>query len=319
MTALPQWIICPRNRSAALQSSRPARPAREVSLEAIEAYTPVITLLLKPLNTDEGKIMDEALRRYAEEDTTLLVRLDDESGARLVSGMGELHLDILLERMRREFGIGPRTERPQVVQRETVTGEAESSVLFDKKLGKERHHGAVSLRVRPRQRLAGNLVTVDDSLQNTAEAQKNLPGNLLQAALDGVHDALQSGGASGLPVVDASVSVTGVAHHEGLTTAPGCHTAAGQALREAVNKACPSALEPIMRVEINLPAEFLGPAISTLSTCSGKVDSLDDHTGQKLLRGSAPLRKLFGFSTALRSATQGRAGLSQTFDRFDAP
>ncbi|MDR0816886.1 MAG: elongation factor G [Desulfovibrio sp.] len=296
-----------------------ASPAREVSLQAIEAYTPVITLVLEPLNADEGKILDEALRRYAEEDPTLLVRLDDESGARLVSGMGELHLDILLERMRREFGISPRAGRPQVVRRETVTREAESSVLFDREFGKERHHGAVSIRVRPRQRLAGNLVTVGDFLQDTAEAQNILPGNLLQAALDGVNDALQSGGASGLPVVDVSVSVTGVAHHEGLTTAPGCHMAAGQALREAVSKARPSALEPIMRVEISVPEEFLGAAISTLSACSGKVDSLDDHNGQKLLRGSAPLRKLFGFSTALRSATQGRAGLSQTFDRFDAP
>ncbi|MDR2743769.1 MAG: elongation factor G [Desulfovibrio sp.] len=292
---------------------------RNILLEAIESRPPVITLLLEPRNADEGKILDEALQRYVEEDPTLLARPDEETGARVVSGMGELHLDILLERLRREFGINPRAGNPQVVLRETVTGEAGGRAVFDKELGRERHHGAVSLRVKPRRRNAGNLVAVGDFLPGTpALAQKILPGHLLRAALEGVHDALQSG-LEGWPLQDIDVLLTGVEKIEGRTTAPGCHTAAGLALREAVGKASPVMLEPIMRVEINVPDAFLGAAINALNTCNGRVENLEDRNGQKLLQGSAPLRRLFGFSTALRSATQGRTGLSLVFDRFDKP
>ncbi|MDR2055203.1 MAG: elongation factor G [Desulfovibrio sp.] len=292
---------------------------RDILLEAIESRPPVITLLLEPRNADEGKVLDDALQRYVEEDPTLLARLDEETGARMVSGMGELHLDILLERLRREFGINPRAGHPQVVLRETVAGEASGAAVFDRELGKERHHGAVSLRVKPRRRNAGNLVAVGGFLpEDPALAQKILPGHLLRAALEGVRDVLQSG-PDGWPLQDIDVLLTGVEKVEGRTTAPGCHTAAGLALREAVGKASPVMLEPIMRVEINVPDDFLGAAINALNTCNGRVENLEDRNGQKLLHGSAPLRKLFGFSTALRSATQGRAGLSLAFDRFDKP
>ncbi|MDR3358060.1 MAG: elongation factor G [Desulfovibrio sp.] len=292
---------------------------RDILLEAIESRPPVITLLLEPRNADEGKILDEVLQRYIEEDPTLSARPDEETGARIVSGMGELHLDILLERLRREFGINPRAGHPQVVLRETVAREASGAAIFDRELGKDRHHGAVSLRVKPRRRNSGNFVAVGDFLPDApAPAQKVLPGHLLRAALEGVHDALQSG-LEGWPLQDIDVLLTGVERIEGRTTAPGCHTAAGLALREAVGKASPVMLEPIMRVEINVPDAFLGAAINALNTCSGRVENLEDHNGLKLLRGSAPLRRLFGFSTALRSATQGRAGLSLVFDRFDKP
>ena len=115
------------------------------------------------------------------------------------------------------------------------------------------------------------------------------------------------------------MTLTNVERREGLTTIPGCHMAAGQALREALSKAAPVALEPVMRVEINVPEDFLGPAISLFTAAGGKVEDLEDHAGRKLLRGTAPLRRLFGFSTSLRSATQGRAGLMLAFDRFDLP
>ncbi|MDR2573686.1 MAG: elongation factor G [Desulfovibrio sp.] len=290
---------------------------QDILLESIETRPPVITLLLEPRNADEGKILNEALQRYVEEDPTLRVRLDEETGARIVSGMGELHLDVLLERLRREFRIAPRTGQPQVVLRETVAGEAESTGVFDRELGKEHHYGAVSLRVKPRQRGDGNLVQVDAFLpDDPALAQKILPGHLLQATLQGLHDALQSG-LNGWPFQDIDVLVTKVEKIEGRTTQPGCRTAAGLALREAVAKASPIMLEPIMRIEISVPDAFLGAAINALNVRCGKVEKLEDRNGQKLLQGSAPLRKLFGFSTALRSATQGRAGLSLAFDRFD--
>lgn len=297
-----------------------AARARELVLESIEAYAPVLTLALEPRNADEGKTLDEALARYVEEDPTFQVSLDDDSGTRMISGMGELHLDVLLERMRREYGISPRAGQPQVVLRETVRREAEAEAVFDKELGKEHHQGAVALRVAPLPRHTGNQVTVGDFLPaDPQEARKILPPALLQAALDGVRDGLQNGELTGWPLVDVAVTLTNVERREGLTTIPGCHMAAGQALREALSKAAPVALEPVMRVEINVPEDFLGPAISLFTAAGGKVEDLEDHAGRKLLRGTAPLRRLFGFSTSLRSATQGRAGLMLAFDRFDLP
>ena len=293
---------------------------RQLALESIDAYAPVITLALEPRNADEGKILDEALTRYTEEDPTLLARLDDDTGSRMVSGMGELHLDVLLERMRREYGISPRAGNPQVVLRETVRREAEAAAVFDRELGKERHQGSAALRVAPRARGTGNAVEVGDFLpQDAAEARKILPRIYLDAALEGVRDALQCGDLTGYPIEDVAVTLIAVDRQEGVTTVPGCRMAAGQALREALAAATPVVLEPVMRVEITVPEDFLGASITLFTTCGGKVEDMEDHGGRKTLRGTAPLRRLFGFSTSLRSATQGRAGLVMTFDRFDLP
>ena len=292
----------------------------DARLEAIAAQPPVITLALEPRNADEGKTLDEALARFAEEDPTLTFSLDEDSGLRMVSGMGELHLDVLQERIRREYGISPRAGQPQAVLRETVSREASAHAIFDREFGKERQQGDVALRVSPRPRDAGNLVLVGDFLpKDEREARKLLPPALLEAALEGVRDGLQSGVATGWPVVDVEVVITGVERTEGLTTVPGCRMAAAQALREALTEARPLTLEPIMRTEITVPEEFLGAAIGLFTTASGKVEDVEDQSGRKLLRGTAPLRRLFGFSTSLRSATQGRAGLTLSFDRFDAP
>ena len=293
---------------------------RQLALESIDAYAPVITLALESRNADESKILDEALARYTEEDPTLLAQQDEDTGTRNVSGMGELHLDVLLERMKREYGISPRAGNPQVVLRETVRKEAEAAAVFDKELGKERHQGSVALRVAPRARGTGNAVEVGDFLpQDAAEARKILPRVYLDAALEGVRDALQSGDLTGYPVEDVAVTLTSVERQEGVTTVPGSRMAAGQALREALAAASPVALEPVMRVEITAPEDFLGAAITMFTTCGGKVEDMEDHGGRKTLRGTAPLRRLFGFSTSLRSVTQGRTGLVMTFDRFDLP
>ena len=293
---------------------------RRIRLETIHNSAPVITLALEPRNADEGKLLDEALERYAAEDPTLLVKQDEESGCRMVSGMGELHLDVLLERIRREYGISPRAGHPQVILRETIRRQGQADVCFERDLGKEHHQGHVRLSVSPRQRGAGNLVRVGDFLpQDHQEAARLLPRVLLEAALSGVNDALQSGERTGYPLEEVEVCLDLVERTEGLTTVPGTHMAAGQALREAVAAASPVTLEPIMKVEISVPDDFLGAAISLLGTCGGKVDDLRDQAGRKVIQATAPLRKLFGFSTQLRSATQGRAGLMLSFDRFDLP
>lgn len=290
----------------------------DVRLEAIESYAPVITLALEPRNADEGKVLDEALARYTEEDPTLLSHFDEETGMRTISGMGELHLDVTLERMRREYHISPRVGAPEVIMRETITGTGEGDCVFDRELGKVQHFGHVSVSVAPRPRGAGNTVKPSSFLpEDKIAAAKIIQKELLTAALEGATDALQSGDLTGYPVVDVAVTITGIERRDGVASEPGCRMAAAQALKQALAAASPVILEPVMNVTISCPEAELGSAISLFGTLGGKIDEMEDNSGQKVVHGTASLRKLFGFSTKLRSATQGRAGLVMSFSRFD--
>ncbi len=283
-------------------------PGSVALLESIATYQPVISLALEPRNADEGKTLDEALARFTLEDPTLTATIDEGSGHRILSGMGELHLDVVMERMRREYAITPRVGNPQVIRRETPTHTASADGEFARELGREMHTGAVSLIVSPRARGEGNRVgfAFDTSL---------LPAVLREAVEQGVDNALQSGPVSGYPMQDTAVDITAI-RREG-TTAVGCHMAAGIALRTALEAAGVTILEPLMLVEISVPEANLGPAISLFGTRGGRVENILDRAGLKLIQGFAPLSSLFGFSTDLRSATQGRAGLLMRFERFD--
>lgn len=290
----------------------------DVRLEAIESYAPVITLALEPRNADEGKVLDEALARYTEEDPTLLSHFDEETGMRTISGMGELHLDVTLERMRREYRISPRVGAPEVIMRETITGTGEGDCVFDRELGKVQHFGHVSVSVAPRPRGSGNTVKTGSFLpEDKTAAAKVIQKELVAAALEGATDALQSGDLTGYPVVDVAVTITGIERRDGVASEPGCRMAAAQALKQALAAASPVVLEPVMNVTISCPEAELGSAISLFGTLGGKIDEMEDNSGQKVVHGTASLRKLFGFSTKLRSATQGRAGLVMSFSRFD--
>ena len=290
----------------------------DVRLEAIESYAPVITLALEPRNADEGKVLDEALARYTEEDPTLLSHFDEETGMRTISGMGELHLDVTLERMRREYRISPRVGAPEVIMRETITGTGEGDCVFDRELGKVQHFGHVSVSVAPRPRGSGNTVKTGSFLpEDKTAAAKVIQKELVAAALEGATDALQSGDLTGYPVVDVAVTITGIERRDGVASEPGCRMAAAQALKQALAAASPVVLEPVMHVTISCPEAELGSAISLFGTLGGKIDEMEDNSGQKVVHGTASLRKLFGFSTKLRSATQGRAGLVMSFSRFD--
>lgn len=308
-------------RSALTGSTYGARE-HPVLLEAISSYEPVITLALEPRNADEGATLDEALTRYTTEDPTLFVNADEGSGHRMVSGMGELHLDVLLERIKREYSISPRAGQPQVVCRETVLKQVERTGVFDKELGKDHHFGAITLSLSPLPRGTGNVVELGDFVptdprERAKQKPQPWPEAWLSASLQGALDCLQSGVLNGYPVQDVRVCITAMERREGLSSAPGYHMATGIALREALAAAQPVSLEPLMLVVISVPETFLGPAISLLSTCGGRVEHLSDEGGQKTVKGIAPMRQLFGFSTSLRSVTQGRAGLIMQFERFD--
>ncbi len=307
-----------------------------VRLESITNYEPVITLALEPRNADECSSLDEALERFTIEDPTLRVSIDDGSGHRMLSGMGELHLDVILERIKREYGISPRAGQPQVVFRESIQSATKAMAEFDRELGKEHHYGKVSISIAPLPRGSGNEIIFGDFLPTDcikdarACAKLGLNKAWLDAAVQGIEDSLQSGPLTGYPMQDVRVCIELLEKREGASTAPGYHMAAGMALREALPKASPHILEPIMSIEISVPETFLGAAIGLFNTCGGRIENLEDKgasaqnedgqgepSGQKVIQGLAPLARLFGFSTSLRSVTQGRAGLMMQFAKFD--
>ncbi len=296
-------------------------------LESIEFYEPVITLAIEPHNANESSILDDALLRYTTEDPTLIARIDEATGHRILSGMGELHLDVILERMKREYSIAPRVGQPQVVCRESISREVEAEGEFDKELGKEHHYGKVQIRLQPLTRGVGNIVNFgeffpENILSNPKEAAKfGFSLAWLNACKQGLEDALQSGPILGYPMQDVGVTIEKLEKQEGLSSPQGYHIAAGIALREALSNANPMLLEPIMQVEINVPEAHLRAAMNLFNTCSGRVENLShkgsEKGGIKVIQGLAPLSKLFGFSTSLRSVTQGRAGLILQFSTFD--
>ncbi|GAU07871.1 elongation factor G [Desulfoplanes formicivorans] len=279
-------------------------------LEKISAYKPVISLALEPKNASEEEKLIQALDKILQEDPTLIADRDKDTDQIILSGMGELHLDVVQERLRREFKVGMRAGNPQVVFQETVRGTGQAEAVFEKELGDTWHYGHVRLAVESRERGTGNRIVseVDEATCSAA---------FLDAAVKGVEDGLQSGVLKGYPVQDVRVRIMEIPNTDKRCTDVGFRMAAVSALKQALTKADPLLLEPIMAVEIGVPEEFVGECISLLGTKGARIENMFDRGGQKTVRALAPLRKMFGFSTALRSATQGRAGLSMSFDRFD--
>jgi len=282
-----------------------------ILLESIAGYKPVISLALEPRNAEESDRLKEVLDKLLQEDPTLSLETDPETDQLILSGMGGLHLDVVLERIRREFGVSPRVGKPQVVYQETVTAEGSGDGEFDRELGEREHYGKVAVTVSPLPRATG--LDVGFAIDSTTCA-----ADWRQAMAEGLEDGLQSGPLKGYPVQDVRVRVTGLFPMEGkTTTAVGCRMAASLALKAALAKARPALLEPIMELEIGVPDAFVGDVVGLLGSKGAKVENMVDRGGHKTITAKAALRRMFGFSTELRSATQGRAGLSMRFSTFD--
>lgn len=281
-----------------------------IILEQIADYRPVISLAIEPRNSEEGDKLDEVLEKYLLEDPTLDVEHDEDTGQIILSGMGELHLEVILERLKREYKLEPRTGKPQVVYQETVSSTAKGVGEFSRELGEVMHFGGVELSVEPLERDSGRKISLEVDLEAW-------PDEWLQAIEEGVEDGLQSGVIRGYPVRDVRVRITSLERRDGESSAVGYRMASVQALEEALSKAGPKLMEPIMWVEINVPEEFVGDVVGLMGAKGAKIENMLDSHGQKMVQGLAPLASLFGFSTDLRSATQGRAGFVMKFSRFD--
>jgi elongation factor G len=281
-----------------------------VLLEKIEFYEPVISIAVEPKTHSDQEKLDEVLAKFMAEDPTLKVRKDEDTGQTILSGMGELHLEIIISRMQREFRTNVRVGKPQVVYRETIGKPSEASATFDKEIAGQRHFAEVSLKVAPLPRGTGNRFISEIS----AGA---LPDICIAAVEKGIMESLESGSLAGYPVVDIAVKLVDASYKESLGTELAYIVSASMACKEAVVKGNPFLLEPIMTVEILVPEPFIGDVIGDLNSRGGKIESIEHKSGIQAISATVPLSQMFGYSTTLRSATQGRGTFSMQFSHFD--
>lgn len=282
-----------------------------ILLEPIDIYEPVISVAVEPKTRADQEKLPEALAKLADEDPTFRYKEDPDTGQMVIRGMGELHLEILLSRLERDYAVGVNAGKPQVVYRETIQKPALGRGVFEREIGGVKHFAIVELSVEPRERGKGNLV-----VHRVRDA--SIPESWLPVVEAGVQDAFTSGELMGYPVVDVAVSVIGGEHREGMSTELAYRVAATMAFRDAFAKGEAILLEPYMSVEVLTPDEFLGDVIADLNLRKARIEGITSKKGIQVVEATVALSKMFGYSTALRSASQGRATFTMQFSRYDA-
>jgi elongation factor G len=281
-----------------------------ILLERIDTYEPVMSIAVEPRTNAERDKLGVALDKIAQQDPTFRVREDEETGQTVISGMGELHLEIIVDELTRVYGVEVGVGKPQVVFRETVTETGEVKAQFERELKEETMFGEATVRVAPRARGTGNKIAV------ALPPAPPMPDALVAAARQGMHEASLSG-PSGYPLEDIAIELVGLGLREGAQAEIGVKVAAADALRQAIQKARPAMLEPIMDVEVSVPEEFLGAVIGDLNQRRGHIRDVNSEAIKSVVQAHVPLRKMFGYSTELRSLTQGRATFSMKFRAYD--
>jgi elongation factor G len=289
------------------------QPDKPLLLEPIRFPEPVISIAIEPKTKADQDAMNVALGRLAEEDPTFNVRTDADSGQIIISGMGELHLEIIVDRLLREYRVEANVGRPQVAYRETISRPSQAEGRFIRQTGGRGQYGHVWLRLEPQPRGSG-FEFVNQIVGGT------IPKEFIPAVKAGVEEALLSGPLSGNPVTDLKVILYDGSYHEVDSSEIAFKIAGSMALREGVSKGKPILLEPIMRVEIVTPEEFLGEIIADLNARRGQIEGLEVRGSDRLIHCSVPLVEMFGYATDLRSLTQGRATHTMEFDHYqEAP
>ena len=284
--------------------------SKPLILESIEFYNPVISQAIEAKTPADQEKLPDVLAKISEEDPTLKVKYDEETAQTVISGMGELHLEVVVDRLQREYNIHVNTGKPRVVYRETIQKAVEAEGRFERELGEKKHFGHVRLALEPLARGAG--VEIRNEL-----APETVPAEFHPVIEESIGEAVLSGVVAGYPVLDIRVRITGGSVKEGESSAIGYRIATQTAFREGCSKADPVLLEPIMRVDILTPKDFMGEVIGDLNARRGEVESVSPKGPVTEIRADVPLRALFGYSTDLRSATQGRAVFTMQFLRYD--
>jgi len=286
-------------------------PDHPLLLEKIDFPDPVISVKVEPKTKADQEKMGLALHRLAEEDPTFRVAGDPETGETIISGMGELHLEILVERMKREFGVSASVGRPQVAYKETISTESTGEGKYIKQSGGRGQYGHARLRVSPRERGLGF------EFKNEIKGG-SIPNEFIPAVEKGVKEALSKGVIAGFPVVDVAVALYDGSYHEVDSSEAAFKIAASMAFSSAVKSAKPILLEPIMKVQVIVPAEFLGDATGDLNSKRGQIESMEDREGGiKVIDAKIPLSEMFGYATKLRSLSQGRGNFTMEFFAYE--
>jgi elongation factor G len=281
-----------------------------ILLEPMSFNTPVISMAIEPKGIQDQEKLLDSLGKLSDEDPTFKYRIDEETGQTVISGMGELHLEIVVNRLRREFLVDTNQGKPQVVYRETLSKQVEHEETFQRELAGQQHFAGVKIELSPLPRGTGNRVV--DRCRNP-----NLTEEFMNAIKEGLEEAMSTGILMGYPVIDVEAAVLDVRIHELHSDAMAFRVAASMAFRNACQQADPVLLEPIMKAEILIPEEFLGEVIGDLNARGGKIDQITSKGPVQVLTASVPLSKMFGYSTALRSVSQGRGTFTMQFSHYD--
>jgi elongation factor G len=295
-------------------------PKAPVMLDRIVVQDPVISRAIEPKTQAEKEKLDFGLGKLADEDPTFRFGEDSETGQTIIRGMGELHLDIMVDRLKREYGVEANVGRPQVVYRETLAKAGEGEARFERTLDDESLFGHAKVRVAARPRASGNVLRMElPKIEQVPGAPKVIeaPPAILDAAMEGAREAMRSG-PEGYPFEDIEVVITGIEYRPDASTPAGQKAAVGEAIRQATREAGTRLLEPIMRVEVTAPEQNVGDVLGDLNARRAQIQDVGFRGTVRVVLAKVPLRRMFGYSTDLRSATQGRANYSMQFESYDA-
>jgi len=281
-----------------------------IVLESIEFPEPVISIAVEPKTKNDQEKLSLSLQKLAEEDPSFRVRTDEETGQTIISGMGELHLEIIVDRLKREFKVEVNVGKPQVAYRETIKGKAQAEGKYIKQTGGRGQYGHVLIEIEPLGRGKG-FEFVDKIVGG------KIPKEYIPAVQKGIEEALLKGVSFGYPMVDVKVSLYDGSYHEVDSSEMAFKIAGSMAFKDAAEKAGVELLEPIMSIEIITPEEYMGDVIGDLNSRRGRVKELSDRSGSKIITGEVPLAEMFGYATDLRSKTQGRASYTMQFSHYE--
>ncbi len=284
-------------------------PADKVVLERMDFPEPVISVAVEPKTKADQEKMGIALQKLAQEDPSFRVETDEESGQTIISGMGELHLEILVDRMMREFKVEAEIGQPQVAYRETIRDSVEQEYKYAKQSGGRGQYGHVYLKLEPLE--PGEGYEFVDAIKGGTVPREYIP-----AVDKGIQEAMQGGVLAGYPVEDVKVTLYDGSYHDVDSSEMAFKLAASMGFKEGARKANAVILEPMMKVEVEVPEEFMGDVIGDLNRRRGQVEGMDERAGNKIVNAFVPLSEMFGYSTDLRSATQGRATYAMEFDHY---
>jgi len=280
-----------------------------IILEKITFPEPVISVRIEPKTKADQEKMGTAMKRLSEEDPTFKIKGDIETGETIISGMGELHLEILVDRMKREFKVEANVGRPQVAYRETIKAEAEAEGKYIRQSGGRGQYGHVYIRVKPKERGEG-FEFLNEIRGGT------IPQEFIPAVEKGVKEAMEKGVVAGYPLVDMEATLYDGSFHEVDSSEMAFKIAGSMALQSATKKATPILIEPIMKIEVIVPEKFFGDAIGDLSARRGKIEETKDRQNMKIISAKVPLAEMFGYATSIRSLTEGRGTFTMEFDHY---